>query len=36
VCFHMDLDSQLDKSKGPGRAKKTRARAAKKAQEPAQ
>jgi hypothetical protein len=35
VCFHMDLDSQLDISKGPGRGKKTKARTAKKAKTPA-
>jgi hypothetical protein len=32
VCFHMALDSRLAKSKGSGSGKKTKARAAKKAQ----
>ncbi len=36
VYFHMDLDSQLDISKGPGRGKKTKARTARKAKTLAQ
>jgi hypothetical protein len=34
VCFHMDLDSRLDKAKEPGRGKRTKARAAKMAKAP--